>query len=58
MMIANKEMIVNGCGIISIPAEEIRRFGELLIAFYETNNMTEIKQFVYNNCIDGMKLAD
>ncbi|MEG2144082.1 MAG: cell filamentation protein Fic [Oscillospiraceae bacterium] len=58
MMIANKEMIVNGCGIISIPAEEIRRFGELLIAFYETNNMTEIKQFVYDNCIDGMKLAD
>ncbi|MEG0763968.1 MAG: cell filamentation protein Fic [Oscillospiraceae bacterium] len=54
MMIANKEMIVNGCGIISISVDKIRPFGELLIAFYETNNMTEIKQFVYDNCIDGI----
>lgn len=56
MMIANKEMIVNGCGIISIPNEHIKTFYELLIRFYETNDMEKIKSFVYENCIDGMAL--
>ena len=56
MMIANKEMIVNGCGIISIPNEHIKKFYELLIKFYETNDMEKIKSFVYENCIDGLKL--
>ena len=53
MMIANKEMIVNGRGIISIPNEKIKTFYELLIKFYETNKMEEIKMFIYANCIDG-----
>ncbi len=53
MMIANKEMITNGCGIISIPNEEIKTFYELLIGFYETNNIEKIKTFVYESCIDG-----
>lgn len=54
MLIANKEMIENGCGVISIPTEKIKRFYELLISFYETNNMLDIKQFVYDYCIDGI----
>lgn len=56
MMIANKEMIINGSGIISIPNEKIKSFYKLLIAFYETNDIEEIKDFVYNNCIDGLVL--
>lgn len=56
MMIANKEMIKNGCGIISIPNEHIKTFYELLIKFYETNDMEKIKNFVYENCIDGIAL--
>lgn len=55
MMLANKEMIRNGCGIISIPNEKIKTFYELLITFYETNNMEKIKKFIYDNCIDGCK---
>jgi hypothetical protein len=54
MMIANKEMINHGCGIISVPNEKIRPLYDLLIRFYETNNMEEIKNFVYENCIDGL----
>ena len=54
MLIANKEMIENGCGVISIPTEKIKRFYELLISFYETNDMHDIKQFVYDYCIDGI----
>lgn len=56
MMLANKEMIFNGSGIISIPNEHIKSFYELLIKFYETNDMQKIKSFVYENCIDGLSL--
>ena len=56
MMIANKEMINHGCGIISIPDDKIKPFYELLIKFYEMNDMKEIKNFVYENCIDGLNL--
>ncbi len=56
MMLANKEMIFNGSGIISIPNEHIKSFYELLIKFYETNDMQKIKNFVYENCIDGLLL--
>ena len=55
MMMANKEMILGGCGIISIPDSQIKTFYELLIKFYETNDMCQIKEFVYQNCVDGQK---
>ena len=55
MLIANKEMIINGCGIISIPDDKIKIFYELLIKFYETYNMSYLKEFVYKNCVDGLK---
>lgn len=54
MMMANKEMIKHGCGIISIPNEKIKPFYDLLIRFYETNDMKKIKDFIYENCIDGL----
>lgn len=54
MLAANHEMIINGCGIISIPIDRQIRFKELLIDYYQTNNMEEIKQFVYDECIDGI----
>jgi len=53
-LIANKEIISNGEGIISIPIEHQNNFKKMLIDFYETANMDEIKQFVYENCIDGL----
>ena len=56
MMIANKEMIKHGCGIISIPEEKIKSFYELLISFYEMNDIKKIKNFVYENCVDGLDL--
>jgi len=56
MLIANKIMIENGCGVVSIPVEDQDEFRVLLIKFYETNNGDEIKQFIYNKCIDGIDL--
>ena len=55
MLYANHIMIQNGCGIISIPEDKIVEFKTLLVDFYETNEMEEIMQFVYDNAIEGLK---
>lgn len=56
MLIANKLMIENGCGIISIPIEKQNEFYKLLITYYETNDSSIISKFIYDNAIDGMEL--
>ena len=55
MLAANAEMIASGCGIISIPIEQQRDFMDLLIRYYESNDMEEIKEFVYQTSIDGIE---
>lgn len=54
MLIGNKIMIENGQGILSVQQKDIRQFYELLIAYYESNDKTAMKQFFIKNCIDGM----
>ena len=56
MLFANKVMIDNGCGIISISQELQSLFYEKLIKYYETGEMYELKKWIYDNCIDGMNL--
>lgn len=58
MLFANKIMIQNGKGIISIPVESDDIFGEKLTKYYETDNMEDLKQFIYDYCIDGIILKD
>lgn len=53
-LIANKEMIKNGQGIIAIPVEEIGNYFTKLIKYYETNDNKELKNWLYDNCIDGI----
>ena len=53
-LIANKEMIKNGMGILAVPVEKIGEYFTLLINFYETNDYTEIKKWIYENCIDAL----
>jgi len=55
MLAANQIMISNGEGIISVPIEHLRDFTSLLIKYYETDNEDEIKEFIYENCIDGIE---
>ena len=54
MLLANKILISNGKGILSVPIELDVEFGELLINYYETNDMEKIKRFFYENCLDGI----
>lgn len=56
MLFANKIMIDNGCGIIQIPVRKQGVFFEKLVKFYETNEMEDLKNWIYKNAIDGMVL--
>ena len=56
MLFANKIMIDNGCGIITISQENQPTFYEKLIKFYETNDMNDLKQWIYDTSIDGINL--
>ena len=51
---ANKIMIENGCGIIKVPDNKLKDFTILLSEFYSTNDKEKIKQFIFDECIDGI----
>lgn len=53
-LITNKKMIKYGQGIISVPVEKIGQYFTRLINYYETGDMSDIKMWIYNNCIDGI----
>lgn len=53
-IVANKEMIRNGQGIISVPVEKIAEYLGYLINYYETNDMTTLKNWLYENAVDGI----
>ena len=54
-IVANKIMIENGCGIIKISDAHLEEFNTLLSEFYTTDKKEEFKEFLYNNCIDGIQ---
>ena len=53
-MVCNKILIENGKGIMSVPVELDGKFKTMLVNYYETNSMEELKQWVYDNCLDGI----
>lgn len=54
-LVANKEMIKNGQGIIAVPVEKIGEYFTNLIEYYETGDNNNLKKWVYDNCIDGVE---
>ncbi len=53
-LVANKEMIRLGQGIIAIPVSKIGDYFTLLIEYYETNNINKLAKWLYDNCLDGI----
>ena len=51
-LVANKEMIKNGEGIIAIPVHLIGTYFTKLIDYYETGNNKELKKWLIENCIE------
>ena len=57
MIAANQVMISNGMGVLSVAQQDIEEFGGKLIYFYETGKKDEIKDFMYERCVDGENMT-
>lgn len=53
-LVCNKVLVSTGRGIFSLPPELKQEFSEKLVKFYETNEASEIKQLIYDNCLTGL----
>lgn len=56
LVAANKILITSGVGMLTIKENNMQRFNELLVDFYNTGNPDKVKDFLYNNAIEGIKL--
>ena len=55
LILANKILIQNGKGILTIKDRNLNEFNEKLTEFYNTNNPAPIEEFLYQNCIFGIE---
>lgn len=55
---ANRILIENGAGLININVEDIDEFKIKLIKYYETGDKDEIREFLFENSIDGLDIKD
>lgn len=52
--VINKILIENGRGIFNVPVELDGRFKQYLVDFYESNDTGFLKQWIYDNCLEGV----
>lgn len=52
-LLANQELLRNGCGIISVPTERKEDSAGLLIGFCEIGEREEILDFLFSACLSG-----
>ncbi|MDR1546064.1 MAG: Fic family protein [Deltaproteobacteria bacterium] len=57
LVLANKFLIQHGCGILIIKDSNVLDFSRLLTKFYDTNDESAIKKFLYENAIFGIDKA-
>lgn len=55
-LIANKILIQYNVGIFQIPLEHLEKFKTILLSFYETNDYTELLEFLKTTCIREVQL--
>lgn len=56
LVAANKILITSGVGMLTIKENNMQRFNELLVDFYNTGTPDNVKEFLYNNAIEGITL--
>lgn len=56
LMLANKILISSGSGIMTITDKYMEQFNALLLNYYNTGESEELKQFLYENAIQGMTI--
>lgn len=55
MMLANKVLISEGAGLLTITDKYLGRFNELLVEYYNTNESKKLKSYLYDNAIFGIE---
>jgi Fic family protein len=55
IILANKILISNGKGVLTVKDSNLNEFNELLTEFYNTNDSKKIEDFLYEKCIYGME---
>lgn len=56
LLLANKILVSAGAGIITIADKYMEQFNTLLLDYYNTGEKETLKQFLYDNAIQGMKV--
>ena len=55
-MLANKILVSSGSGIITVTDKYMEQFNTLLLNYYNTGESEALKQFLYENAIQGMTI--
>lgn len=54
LTLANKILLSAGAGMLTITDQHMEQFNALLLDFYNTGNRNALKEFLYENAIQGM----
>ncbi len=52
--VCNRILIAEGCGLFSVPVELDTEFKLRLVLYYESNNLSEFMQWIWDNCLKGV----
>lgn len=56
MTLANKILVSAGAGILTITDRHMEQFNTLLLNYYNSGNSAELKEFLYQNTIQGIEM--
>lgn len=56
LMLSNKILVSSGSGIMTITDKYMEQFNTILLNYYNTGKSEELKQFLYENAIQGMTI--
>ena len=56
LTVANKIMLMNGAGILTITDQHMEAFNIALLTFYNSGEAEPLKQFLYDHAINGIDL--
>ena len=56
LTVANKILLMSGAGIMTITDKHMERFNVLLLDYYNTGKSEDLKQFLYENAIQGIEV--
>ncbi|MCC8191775.1 MAG: Fic family protein [Ruminococcus sp.] len=54
MTAANKLLLAAGAGMLTIQDKDMEQFNALLLDYYSNDNQDTLKEFLYDNCIQGI----